>query len=218
MSTKLDADNDTTAQPDPTVPHYPNKELIIFSGNDAEIPGVMHEIRLYLIRKVQGPAPAPTVGSSRARVWWEDCRRIRASHPVPHGHPRRSPRLRRPGAAAFALAAVNLAVVAPASAPPGSDLVINKFAVKHDDSKLLQLFEAVFGTYAEEEIVQASGSGMAFIPLILARGAAASGRAKALVLSKFTTFVAGGVSGELTPESNKEFFTTYDRLKRVLPA
>ena len=45
MSTKFDADNNTTAQPDPTVPHYPNKELVIFSGNDAEIPGVMHEIR-----------------------------------------------------------------------------------------------------------------------------------------------------------------------------
>ena len=29
MSTKLDADNDTTAQPDPTVPHFPNKELIV---------------------------------------------------------------------------------------------------------------------------------------------------------------------------------------------
>ena len=111
-----------------------------------------------------------------------------------------------------------VAVAAPATAPPGSDIVVSKFAVKHDDSKLLQLFETAFGTHAEDEIVQAGGSGLAFIPLISARGAAASGRAKALVLTKFTAFVAGGVSGELTVESNRDYFTTYDRLKRVLPA
>ena len=72
-----------------------------------------------------------------------------------------------------------------------------------------QLFSAARGL---------GGSGIAFIPLINARGTAASGRAKALVLSKFTTFVATGIAGELTVDSNKDYFTKYDRLKRVLPA
>ena len=48
--TSIDAADNTTAQSVPLVPHYPNKELIQFSGNDAEIPGIMHEIKLYLIR------------------------------------------------------------------------------------------------------------------------------------------------------------------------
>ena len=54
MSNKLDADNNTTAQPDPTVPHYPNKELIIFSGNDAEIEDF--EIEVPFVRTVDNIA------------------------------------------------------------------------------------------------------------------------------------------------------------------
>ena len=46
----VDADITTTAHSVHLVPHYPNKDPIIFSGNDAEISGILHELKLFLIR------------------------------------------------------------------------------------------------------------------------------------------------------------------------
>ena len=223
MST-VDADITTTAHSVHLVPHYPNKEPIVFSGNDAEIAGIMHELKLFLVR-VDKHQP---LLSDRAVLVSNGKTAVDSVHAIPFlmgnladAHDFDDPPPLSPArftAANAVLTGGGAAAVALPGAPlPGSDIVVSKFAVKHDDSKLLQIFETVFGAYAEDEILQAAGSGLAFIPLIIARGAAASGRAKALVQTKFSTFVAAGISGELTSDSNKLFFTQYDRLKRVLP-
>ena len=139
MSTKLDADNDTTAQPDPTVPHYPNKELIIFSGNDAEIPGVMHEIRLYLIRKdlhqpLLSDRAVLVSGGKTAVESVQAIPFLMGTLVDPHDFDDPAP----PTPARFTAANAILtgrgaaAIAAPAAPPPGSDIVVSKFAVKHD--------------------------------------------------------------------------------------
>ena len=167
--TSIDA-ADTTAQPVPLVPHYPNKELIQFTGNDAEIPGIMHEIKLYLIRM---DLHQPLL-SDRATLVSGGKTAVDSVQAIPFlmgtlvdardfDDPAPPSPARFTAANAILTGGGHAAVAAPAAAPPGSSIVVNKYAVKHDDSKLLQQFEAVFGTHAENEIVDAAGSGIAFI-------------------------------------------------------
>ena len=98
-------------------------------------------------------------------------------------------------------------------------IIIAKHCVEKEDSSFLHSLSYVFGNAepSEQLLEESDGSGLEFLRLLRVRGNSANSRDKALVATKFSSLINGGVRGELTLDSFSAFLKLYKAARRNIP-